>query len=273
VNLNGTDGYCEPESDETVQVIGCADKTGTDCDLEVDESAIIDFDSTGEVYISDYIEDACTIKLRVVNSEEIEDIAIVDPAQLDIEPVDYLVYQNDDCSEIEFDYEGLNLDSGDDGTGQDNDGQAPESLPETNDSNQAPPADEPTTEILQCGDSCSSSSQCPNNHSCLQGVCTANICIESGINTCDNNGCTLPKTDFISKEVDIVILGSLVAIIGLFVWRFRMDKELFLVLGGKELLMSEEELEEKRRQDLIEQSRSQRKEFGEQVLSKNDKLE
>lgn len=59
-----------------------------------------------------------------------------------------------------------------------------------------------TTTSKQCGDSCSSDSQCPNNHICSSGTCQLPFCAENP-NSCTTDGCTVTSDISIVKTSEL----------------------------------------------------------------------
>lgn len=72
-----------------------------------------------------------------------------------------------------------------------------------------------TTETVQCGESCTTSDQCPNDHTCTDGTCQLNSCI-SGDQECNANNCAvLPDTGIFDGDGSALLLGMSFIIFGL----------------------------------------------------------
>lgn len=72
----------------------------------------------------------------------------------------------------------------------------------------------PTVEV-ECGDPCSSSDECPNDHTCNNGTCVLDLCIDNP--ECTNNGCTLPlpETSIFDGESNKLLIGILFLLLAL----------------------------------------------------------
>lgn len=178
-NLSGTDGSCEPEAGEQVVVIGCDDQTGIECST-ASTGVVIDT-STVEVFLSDYAEEACTVQFSIVDAEiDLE----ATPTEI---PTDYIVYQNDDCSEIPSVGTGSNdmgtANMGDTGSDTDASSISPGSGTGTNGSTGAGGP--------QCGATCSSNFDCPLDSVCgSSGACELIECAANP-SLCMADLCTL----------------------------------------------------------------------------------
>ncbi len=82
-----------------------------------------------------------------------------------------------------------------------------------------------------CGEGCTEDTDCPDNHTCVDGVCTLNVCLEPG--ACDGP-CDpifypdLPETALISDTADKVLFGVLMVLLAVIAVRFDVQNKLFL---------------------------------------------
>jgi hypothetical protein len=292
-NLEGTDGSCEPGTGEFIAVIGCEEKTGVTCEIADGELLETDIDTL--VYASDFAEDACTIQMNVYEEG-------TDPEDEDAEPIDYLVFQNDEC------------DTDTPGTGTDaqcgdaciSDSECPTDnvcsasgtcvidecnsdptkcmegdLCELEDTDVGEGTDEePEVDgTAQCGDACQATGDCAGDNACEGGKCVASFCV--GGNCAD--GCTLPETALINDDVDRVLLGFVIAIIGILAIKTNFHVKLFYALGGRFItaqFSTEEQdrlnqevaaYEEYKKEQQLEKSKESREEFEEAFKEKLDK--
>jgi hypothetical protein len=135
-------------------------------------------------------------------------------------------------------------------------------------------------ETAQCGDPCSTNSDCPNEHYCsADGTCAAVFCKDGA---CED-GCQLPNTDLINDEVDRILFGVIILLIGAIIVRTNAHVDLFYAMGGRNItaLFSDTEretleremarYEQQRKRKLINKAKSDRESFEENISKKIDK--
>lgn len=81
-----------------------------------------------------------------------------------------------------------------------------------------------TNEQKQCGETCNTSAECPNGHTCgVGGTCILNACAAG--EACSTNGCTLinpgelPNTDLSGEDASAILLGLIVMMLGVVVYK------------------------------------------------------
>ncbi len=300
----GADGYCEIESEYTAIVLACPTQ-GIDCDFT--DGDIVETSVNANVLVSRFAEEGCTVKLAVFTTADFPTDETTEEglknSLKNIEPIDYLVYQNADCSEFQVNDMADETDATD--TAETTDETDTANMSECGGSCESDldcaagltcdvttnlcmsPAciDSPnsgnctggclTQVTSKCGDACSTTEDCPVDHSCIEQKCVANFCLPDKC----NDGCTLPETAIISDEVDRLLLGVLVLIIGVLVYKTNAHMDLFYLFGGRNItsIWSDEEkeklMEEKRQSEIIQKrymakkSEAQRKEFESKLRS------
>ena len=95
-------------------------------------------------------------------------------------------------------------------------------------------------QTTSCGDDCSNSAECPNDHTCSNGTCTLDACIDNP-SSCSEDGCThIPVTALISDDVDRVLIALVAVILGAAVFFTRIiDRTAFSIGGMFGLLATE----------------------------------
>ncbi|MFW5702548.1 MAG: hypothetical protein ACOCXP_01125, partial [Candidatus Dojkabacteria bacterium] len=201
-NLEGLDGSCEAGLSELIVVTGCNDERAVECLPNQRGSEVLAEDLTGTVDINEYFDQACVVQLNVYDET-------ADPASATAEPLDYVTYKNDDCSEFEV-LDDLSVTDG-----------------------SADILDDP---LLTCGEVCIDSLDCAEGQVCgTEGTCVLeqcaldpSLCLEADqcvlISSAtgegeipegeEATGEKLPETDLINDEVDRILLGILVLVIG-----------------------------------------------------------
>lgn len=115
---------------------------------------------------------------------------------------------------------------------------------------------------VQCGGSCTTNSQCPNNHTCSNNRCVINQCLNNA--SCTNNGCTLPATALFDDQTDIILIGLLLVIAGLTVYKLNWHQVFYKVISKSDsakllLLDKDNALRKETEQKLEIKERNKRK--------------
>jgi hypothetical protein len=80
-----------------------------------------------------------------------------------------------------------------------------------------------------CGDPCTTDTDCPNDHVCSDGTCQLPTCVNNP-DSCTPNGCgivELPKTDLESEEIQSILIGIVLMMIGILVYRSESFQRFF----------------------------------------------
>jgi hypothetical protein len=80
-----------------------------------------------------------------------------------------------------------------------------------------------------CGDPCTTDTDCPNDHVCSDGTCQLPTCVNNP-DSCTPNGCgivELPKTDLESEEIQSILIGVVLMMIGILVYRSESFQRFF----------------------------------------------